>query len=255
MTPCLIQLFHKSAAHAKPSICYTAPPLEVPTVTLALFDLDNTLLATDSDNLWGEYVAAHLVADGDHYQRENARYQREYEAGTLDIRAFLRFALRVLAETEPSELERLRGAFLHEHIFPQVAAGAHDLIERHRRAGDHLIIITATNRFVTEPIAEFFGVDTLIATEPEQIDGRYTGEVVGTPCFRSGKIERLYEVLGNPALAALPKSTFYSDSHNDVPLLERVGYPVAVDPDTELEGIARERAWPIISLRSTAVGG
>lgn len=217
-------------------------------MALAIFDLDNTLLAGDSDHLWGEHLAVRGVVDGAHYQRENDRFLREYEAGRLDIRTFLRFSLRALAENTPEDLERWRREFIEERVAGIIAPGTPALLERHRAAGDQLLIITATNRFVTEPIAEMLGVGTLIATEPEMRDGRYTGEVAGTPCFREGKVERLHEWLEGDA-DRLRSSSFYSDSHNDLPLLERVERPVAVDPDPALHRIATDRGWEIISLR------
>lgn len=226
-------------------------------MALALFDLDNTLLAADSDHLWGEFLAARGIVDGEHYRRENDRFLRAYADGTLDIHAFLRFSLRVLADNDPADLRRWRAEFIEHWIAPRIAPGAPRLLQRHRDAGDRLIVITATNRFVTEPIAELLGVDTLIATEPEWSGGRYTGEVAGTPCFREGKITRLAGALDLPlggtearpaAAPALAEAAFYSDSRNDVPLLESVGRPVAVDPDPVLADLARARGWPVISL-------
>jgi len=217
-------------------------------VPLAIFDLDNTLIVDDSDHLWGEYLAEQGVVDGDHYRRENDRFLHEYKQGTLDIHEFLRFSLRVLAEHEPGELARLRAGFIERKIAPIVAPRAPTLLARHREAGDHLMIITATNRFVTEPIARMLDVDTLLATEPAKNGERYTGEVAGTPCFRDGKVERLNEWLATSD-TTLAGATFYSDSHNDLPLLEMVDRPVAVDPDPVLRETAETRDWPIISLR------
>lgn len=217
-------------------------------VRLAIFDLDNTLITDDSDHLWGEYLAERGIVDGDHYRAENDRFLAEYRAGTLDIHEFLRFSLRVLADHDAGELQRLRAGFIEDKIAPIVAAGTPDLLARHRQAGDHLMIITATNSFVTDPIARMLGVDTLIATDPEWRDGGYTGAVSGIPCFREGKVQRLQQWLQHNA-TDLAGSAFYSDSHNDLPLLERVERPCAVDPDEALATAARERSWPVISLR------
>ncbi len=216
---------------------------------LAIFDLDNTLIAGDSDHLWGEFLVDRGLVDAERYRRENDRFYAEYRAGTLDIMEFLGFSLAPLARHEPTELERLRADYLAERIAPILLEKAHQLIARHRAAGDRLLIITATNRFITEPIAGLLGIDELIATEPEVLDGRYTGRVSGTPCYREGKIERLGEWLNGSGLD-LGGSHFYSDSHNDLPLLERVDHPVAVDPDDRLREIAQQRGWPVLSLRT-----
>jgi len=220
-------------------------------VRLAIFDLDNTLLTSDSDHLWGEFLAERGYVDGDHYRRENDRFLEAYKAGELDIHEFLRFSLRVLSEHDSNELARIRAAFIEEKIAPIVAPGAPALLARHRDAGDHLMIITATNRFVTEPIARLLGVGSLLATDPEMKDGRYTGDVAGTPCFREGKVTRLHAWLAENA-GTLDDAWFYSDSHNDLPLLEEVDHPVAVDPDRQLADVARSRQWPVISLHEGA---
>lgn len=221
---------------------------------IALFDLDNTLIAGDSDYLWGRFLAREGVVDGIRYEADNRRFYEDYLAGRLDIEAFLRHQLAPLAAVAPDRLETLRERFLREEIEPLVLPAARALIERHRRAGDHPVIITATNRFITEPIARLLGVEDLIATEPERgPDGRYTGRHAGIPAFREGKVRRLGAWLAERGLD-LAGSWFYSDSHNDLPLLERVAHPVAVDPDARLRRIARERGWPVISLRSAATG-
>ena len=215
---------------------------------LAIFDLDNTLLAGDSDYLWGVFLAERGIVDPDHYERENERFYREYKEGRLDIYEFLRFSLAPLARHSPADLARWRAAFLAEKIEPIILPKARELVGRHRAAGDLLLIITATNSFVTAPIAARLGIPHLIATEPALRDGRYTGEVDGVPSFREGKVLRLEQWLEAQG-ATLAGSSFYSDSHNDIPLLERVDHPVAVDPDPALADLAAVRGWRILSLR------
>jgi len=217
-------------------------------VALALFDLDNTLLADDSDHLWGEFLVEQGLVDGEAYARENDRFYEDYRHGRLDIHAFLRFSLRPLAEHPLDRLLALRERFIEEKIRPVIPSASRRLLARHAEAGDTRVIITATNAFVTQPIAELLGVDDLIATEPEFVDGRYTGRCAGTPCFREGKVERLEAWLQTTG-ESLEGSWFYSDSHNDLPLLERVDRPVAVDPDDRLREVATARGWPVISLR------
>jgi HAD superfamily hydrolase (TIGR01490 family) len=219
-------------------------------VALAIFDLDNTLLAGDSDYLWGLFLTERGIVDRAHYQQENERFYREYREGRLDIYEFLRFSLRPLRENEPDQLLAWREEFIRRMIDPIILPEARKLVSRHRAAGDVLLIITATNEFVTAPIAQRFGIDHLIATVPEKLDGRYTGEVVGEPSFQHGKVIRLRQWLRGQKLD-LHDSSFYSDSHNDIPLLEQVEHPVAVDPDTALRAHARSHGWPVISLRQT----
>lgn len=216
---------------------------------LAIFDLDNTLLGGDSDYLWGRHLIDLGVVDGEHYERANQQFYDDYRAGRLDIDAFLRFSLAPLSQHPREQLERWRDAFVRERIEPIMLPAAQALVEQHRGNGDTLMIITATNAFVTAPIAERFGIEHLIATEPALVDGRYTGEVVGRPAFREGKVERLQQWLDTNA-ASLNGSVFYSDSINDLPLLESVDFPVAIDPDERLAAVAHERGWPIRSLRS-----
>ncbi|MDY6942112.1 MAG: HAD family hydrolase [Pseudomonadota bacterium] len=217
-------------------------------MALALFDLDNTLLAGDSDHLWGDFLSEQGAVDPAWYRAENERFYRAYQEGTLDIYEFLAFSLRPLSEHPLSLLERWRTAFFQSKIEPIMLPAARELLARHRRAGDTLLIITATNRFVTDPIAQAFAVDALLATEPELLNGRYTGKVCGVPCFQSGKVTRL-DAWMNERDQTWAGSYFYSDSHNDLPLLERVAHPVAVDPDPQLAAAARARDWPVISLR------
>ncbi len=215
---------------------------------LAIFDLDNTLLGGDSDYLWGRWLVQHQLVDGAFYERENQRFYSEYKSGTMDIFEFLRFALRPLADNDLDKLLALRQRFMTEVIRPIMLPAAQRLVDKHRAQGHTLLIITATNRFVTEPIATAFGIDQLIATDPEFKDGRYTGEVSGTPSFREGKIVRLNQWLANNGYN-LASSWFYSDSLNDLPLLEIVTHPFAVDADETLTHHAQTKGWPVISLR------
>lgn len=217
-------------------------------MSLALFDLDNTLLGGDSDYLWGRFLVEQGIVDGVSYERENLRFYKEYLAGTLDIYEFLRFQLRPLAEHDVDTLHRWREQYLAQMIEPIILPAARALLQEHRAKGHTLVIITATNRFITGPIAEALGVEHLLATEPEMENGRYTGGVSGTPCFREGKVVRLRQWLGQHG-KTLEGSWFYSDSHNDLPLLEMVSNPVAVDPDKTLALHAEKAGWPIISLR------
>lgn len=217
-------------------------------MTLAIFDLDNTLLAGDSDYLWGEFLVERGIVDQATYESENARFYEEYKRGALDIGEFLRFALAPLAAHPTEQLNDWREAFIQEKITPILLPAARILLDRHREAGDTLMIITATNRFVTEPIAGLYGIQHLIATTPEMLDGRYTGRFSGIPCFQDGKVTRLDEWLAHHQ-GSLTGSWFYSDSHNDLPLLKKVSNPVAVDPDELLADQARLNGWPIISLR------
>jgi len=218
---------------------------------LALFDLDNTLLACDSDYEWGQFLVDRGVLERATYEAQNRAYFDQYAAGTLDIHEYLGFALRPLAEHRPEDLARWHVQFMRERIVPAITPQARQLVRSHLGEGDLCAIITATNSFVTAPIAREFGVPHLIATEPELSGGRYTGRVAGTPCFRDGKLLRLDEWLAalGRRFADFPDSTCYSDSHNDLPLLERVRRPVAVDPDAQLAAEARKRGWPVISLR------
>ena len=218
-------------------------------MALAIFDLDNTLLAGDSDYLWGQFLVEKGVVDGDTYEKENQRFYDEYKAGTLDIFEFLRFSLAPLAAHDMPTLLAWQAEFMKEKIMPIMLNKACTLIGEHRQAGDTLVVITATNSFVTAPIAAAYGIDNLIATEPQMHDHHYTGEVDGTPCFREGKVERLNSWLQEHG-QTLAGSSFYSDSHNDLPLLEIVTRPVAVDPDEILGDHARAVGWPIISLRN-----
>lgn len=217
---------------------------------LALFDLDNTLLAGDSDYEWGQFLVDRGVLERESYEAQNRAYFEQYVAGTLDIHEYLGFALRPLAQHALHDLTRWHAEFMTSRILPMVSTSARALVRRHLEQGDLCAVITATNSFVTVPIAREFGISNLIATEPESCGGRFTGRVAGIPCFRDGKVLRLEQWLAarGHALADFPESSFYSDSHNDLPLLERVTRPIAVDPDAELLKAARERHWEVISL-------
>ncbi len=216
-------------------------------MALALFDLDNTLLSGDSDHLWGEFLVEQGVVDGDHYKRENDRFYQEYQEGRLDIHEFLAFSLRPLHENELEQLQVWRKAFIYQMIDPIISQASRDLLQKHRQAGDLLAIITATNSFITGPIAKHLGVDHLLATEPEMINGYYTGGVSGVPCYQDGKVTRLNSWMASNG-QDLTGSWFYSDSHNDLPLLQLVDNPVAVDPDEVLQKEALLKGWPVISL-------
>lgn len=216
-------------------------------LSLAIFDLDNTLLRGDSDYEWGQFLIDRAVVDAQVVAREHDRYYAQYLDGTLDIYEFLAFQLRPLAEHDRATLNNWREEFVRTRIRPLITASALALVEEHRRGGDTLLIITATNRFITRPIADAFGVKHLIATDPEEVDGRFTGKVAGIPSYRDGKIARLEPWLARHG-ETLAGSWFYSDSHNDLPLLKRVDNPVAVNPDATLADYARTHAWRILHL-------
>ena len=222
---------------------------------LVLFDLDNTLLAGDSDYEWGQFLVARGVLDRDHYEARNQAFYEDYKAGRLDIEAFLDFSLRPLAAHTRAQLDAWHAEYMKTRIELMITPAARALVNQALDEADLVAIITATNSFITAPIARAFGVQHLIATEPEQIDGRFTGKVVGTPCFREGKIARLEQFLAHHGtrLDGLTSSRFYSDSLNDLPLLQKVQYPVAVDPDPTLRAHAEAHGWPIISLRAPHV--
>ncbi len=215
---------------------------------IALFDLDNTLIAGDSDYLWGCFLVEQGIVDSELYERENRRFYDQYRVGELDIHEFLDFQLQPLSEHPVDTLQQWRRQYIEEKITPILLPKAQALIDRHRQQGDTLVVITATNRFITGPIVELYDIPHLLATEAEILDNRYTGKVSGIPCFQDGKVTRLSDWL-KVNRHSLDNSWFYSDSHNDLPLLNRVTHPVAVDPDEILEEHARNNDWPIISLR------
>ncbi len=227
-----------------------SPPVGDDRPRLALFDLDHTLLPIDSDFEWGSFLARKGVVDAAWFARRNEEFYAQYKAGTLDMVAFLEFGLAPLAAHDRATLDGLHAEFMRDVVAPNVRPEARALVARHRDAGDLCAIVTATNAFVTAPIARRFGIEHLIATIPEQVDGRFTGGVRGEPCFRDGKVARVtawLESLG-AAWQGFASSTFYSDSRNDIALLERVAIPVAPNPDATLSAHAAARGWRHLSL-------
>ena len=218
---------------------------------LALFDLDNTLLTGDSDFQWAQFLIEQNVLDREVYEARNIEFYEQYKAGTLNIHEFLNFQLKPLSRHPRKQLNEWRTSFIKQRIAPIIAPGARELIAKHQTEKDLCIIITATNSFVTAPIAQMLGIDHLIATEPELENGEFTGHVSGIPSFQKGKITRLEQWMDKHNLTWISflQSWFYSDSLNDLPLLEKVTHPVAVDPDATLRQHAKKNNWPIISLR------
>ena len=223
---------------------------------LVLFDLDNTLLSGDSDFEWAQFLIGQGVLDREVHEARNLEFYEQYKAGTLDIHEFLDFQLKPLSRHSRSQLDTWHAQFMQERILPIISQKSRDLVAKHSNDADLVAIITATNSFVTAPIAREFGIPNLIATEPEQVNGEFTGRVMGTPCFREGKIARLDGWLQSRGHAwhDIHESWFYSDSQNDLFLLERVNHPVAVDPDSTLRQHAESKGWPVISLRDTPAG-
>jgi len=217
-------------------------------MALAIFDLDHTLLAGDSDLAWGEYLAANDYVDAVSYAQKNEDFYQQYLLGEMDINEFLEFALEPLASNNMATLRNWHDVYMTEKVLPMLQDKAKALLQKHRDQGDTLLIITATNSFVAGPICKLHGVDDFIATEPEIIDGRYTGKVSGTPSYRDGKITRLNAWLAEHNIS-LQGSYGYSDSNNDQPLLEAVDHPCVVDGDDKLVTHAQQQGWPCISLR------
>ena len=220
---------------------------------LVLFDLDNTLLSGDSDFEWAQFLISRGILDRELQEAKNLEFYQQYQAGTLDIHAFLDFQLRPLARHTRSELDAWHAEFMVTRIRPVIGAAARALVSRHNDTGALTAIVTATNSFVTGPIAREFGIPHLVATVPEQNagTGRYTGKPQGVPAFREGKIVRVEAWLESLGLwwGSFAHSYFYSDSHNDLPLMSLVSNPIAVDPDQKLRDHALEKGWPVISLR------
>jgi len=215
---------------------------------LVLFDLDETLLAGDSDYQWGQMLIDAGVLEREIYEARNLEFYEKYKAGVLNLPEFLAFQLKPLAQHSRAQLEAWHARFMTTKVLPMVRPGARPLIARHSDAVT--AIITATNRFVTWPIAQALGVPNLLATELEEVDGRFTGRARGIPCFREGKVRRLEQWLSSRGerLSDYDESWFYTDSINDLPLLSAVTRPIATHPDDRLRAQAVERGWPIISL-------
>jgi HAD superfamily hydrolase (TIGR01490 family) len=228
-----------------------APCVEPPGdayVSVALFDLDNTLLGGDSDYLWGEFLVSVGAVPAKAHQQANERFFAQYQAGELDVDAFLAFQLKPLADNDVMSLLAWRERFVRELIAPLVLAKGRELIADHRRRNHCIAIVTSTNAFITRPIADLLGIEHLLATEPEFDGRRYTGRYLGKACSGSGKVHRVNEWATRQGLS-LDDSWFYSDSYQDLPLLSTVEHPVAVDPDDELQRHAKLHGWPIVSLR------
>ena len=220
-------------------------------MNLALFDLDNTLLSGDSDFEWAQFLIEQGVLDRELFETKNLAFYEQYKAGTLDIHEFLDFQLKPLSRHARKVLDGWHEEFMRRKVRGMMGDTARALVVRHRTAGDVCVIITATNSFVTAPIAREFGVEHLIATEPEQQDGEFTGRVADVPCFREGKITRLENWMAQHGWNwnSFAESWFYSDSLNDLPLLAKVKNPVAVDPDATLRAHAEQHGWRIMTLR------
>ena len=217
---------------------------------LAIFDLDNTLLAGDSDHAWGEFLVEQQLVDGITFKEANDKFYADYVAGTLDIFEYQAFALGPICGKPLESLTELHNTFMQSKIESMLLPKANALIQEHKDKGHELLIITATNRFITAPIAKRLGIENLLATDPEIVDNCYTGNIVGTPCFQAGKVKRLAQWLEHEQ-KDFTKTYFYSDSANDIPLLSEVDFPVAVDADDRLVAHAKQNNWPIISLRDS----
>ena len=218
---------------------------------LALFDLDGTLIEGDSDHAFGEYLVKHGWADGEEFKRRNDHFYDQYLAGWLDIRAYVEFSTSPWRDRPESEVLALREGFMQNVVQPWLTPAALALVQQHQQAGDVVAIVTATNEWVTRPIATALGVDTLLATElARDAQGRVTGAIHGTPCFREGKVTRVHQWLASQGLvwSQVEHSVFYSDSANDLPLLELVHEPVATNPGLSLRNVADQRGWRTLRL-------
>jgi len=218
---------------------------------LALFDLDNTLLAGDSDYNWSVFLISEGLLDAEQHKVRNEQFYQDYKNGCLDIYAFLAFQLKPLSEHPKKFLDELHLKYMDQVIRPMMTQKAQNLVNQHKAAGDLCVVITATNSFVTKPIATAYGIEHLIGTDPEMVNGEYTGGVTGVPSFQEGKVTRINQWLAErgTSLGNYETSYFYSDSHNDLPLMKLVTNPVAVDADAILTDYAKQQGWPMISLR------
>jgi len=217
---------------------------------LAVFDLDNTLLAGDSDHAWGEFLILKGLADEASHRTKNDWFYNEYQAGRLDINQYVKFTLSPVLHKPLDQLKLLHQEFLQTCVRPMILPKARRLVSAHKNNGDYCLIMSATNIFITQPISEVFDVDEIMATDLVMENGYYTGEIDGIPCFQEGKLVRLNNWLElQNERYSLSNCSFYSDSQNDIPLLEAVSNPVAVDPDAELKKIAESNRWKVISLR------
>ena len=218
---------------------------------LALFDLDNTLLAGDSDYNWSLFLISEGLLDAKTHRDRNEKFYADYKAGQLNIVEFLKFQLKPLSDHPKKFLDELHLKYMQKIIHPMMTAKAQALVDKHKAAGDLCVVITATNSFVTKPIATAYGIEHLIGSDPEMLNGEYTGGVTGVPTYKEGKVTRINLWLAERGkkLNDFEISYFYSDSHNDLPLLQLVTNPVAVDADEILTAYAQEHAWPQMSLR------
>lgn len=218
---------------------------------LAIFDLDNTLINTDSDNTWPQYLMKKGVVDAEFVRIKNDKFYQDYKNGCLDIDEFLKFQLEPLSRFGMEELAQMHREFTQEFILPHISPMAKMLVQSHRDAGDELLVISSTNEFIITPICHLFGIENIIGTQLEVgADGHYTGAYIGTPSLKEGKITRLNEWLAKrgESFASYGKIYFYSDSKNDLPLLRIVSDPVAVNPDEELQKEATANGWPVLNF-------
>lgn len=218
---------------------------------LALFDLDNTLLEGDSDHAWGEFLIGKNLVDETSHREKNDYFYEQYKQGALDIHGYVAFTLEPILHLSKEQRDSLHKEFMQNSVKPIVLEKGLELVKKHKAAGDFCIIITATNEFITTPIAKLFNVDLLFSTALQSVDGKYNGQIEGTPCYQSGKVDILQTWLNSENNGyKLNDAVFYSDSINDLPLLLKVATPVAVDPDKKLHEKAESEGWTILTLRS-----